>query len=269
MPAMFAFAPRIAQHPGRLGLGARADPVPHRGDREISACHLLLQRRARRRPRRARSARMAPSPEGRDLRPAAGDVGARGRPRRSSTRSARSGYDLIVVNFANPDMVGHTGILAAAIAACEAVDAGLGAALAALEDVGRRDDRHRRPRQLRDDGRSGHRRAAYRAYREPGAGGARRRAGRARGCATAGGCRDLAPTLLDLLGVPQPPEMTGQSLIVRRMRRPRRRPDRAGAARSPTRPRAPPAALQATSTGSQAALASTAGAPEPTRRSRR
>ena len=36
------------------------------------------------------------------------------------------GYDLIVVNFANPDMVGHTGDLPAAIKACEAVDRGPG-----------------------------------------------------------------------------------------------------------------------------------------------
>ena len=45
-------------------------------------------------------------------------------------------YDLIVVNYANPDMVGHTGDLAAAIAACEAVDRGLGRALEALEAAG-------------------------------------------------------------------------------------------------------------------------------------
>jgi 2,3-bisphosphoglycerate-independent phosphoglycerate mutase len=45
-------------------------------------------------------------------------------------------YDLIVVNYANPDMVGHTGIIPAAVKACEAVDAGLGAAVAALEKVG-------------------------------------------------------------------------------------------------------------------------------------
>jgi 2,3-bisphosphoglycerate-independent phosphoglycerate mutase len=36
------------------------------------------------------------------------------------------GYDLIITNYANPDMVGHTGDLQAAIAACEAVDQGLG-----------------------------------------------------------------------------------------------------------------------------------------------
>lgn len=46
------------------------------------------------------------------------------------------GYDLIVTNYANPDMVGHTGDLQAAIKACEAVDRGLGAVVAALEKVG-------------------------------------------------------------------------------------------------------------------------------------
>ena len=46
------------------------------------------------------------------------------------------GYDFIVVNYANPDMVGHTGDLQAAITACEAVDDGLGRALAALTAAG-------------------------------------------------------------------------------------------------------------------------------------
>ncbi|MEM1075786.1 MAG: 2,3-bisphosphoglycerate-independent phosphoglycerate mutase [Pseudomonadota bacterium] len=44
-------------------------------------------------------------------------------------------YDLIVVNYANPDMVGHTGDLEAAKQACTAVDTGLGQALDALSDV--------------------------------------------------------------------------------------------------------------------------------------
>ena len=99
----------------------------------------------------------------------------------------RSGdYALIVVNYANPDMVGHTGVLAAAIEAVEAVDAGLGEVLAAVEEIGGRDHRHRRPRQLRGDDRSRDRRAAHGAYAEPGAGDPGRRAGRARRCATAG-----------------------------------------------------------------------------------
>ena len=46
------------------------------------------------------------------------------------------GYDLIVTNYANPDMVGHTGDLQAAIDACEAVDKGLAQVVAALKQVG-------------------------------------------------------------------------------------------------------------------------------------
>ncbi|MDR3228947.1 MAG: 2,3-bisphosphoglycerate-independent phosphoglycerate mutase, partial [Puniceicoccales bacterium] len=45
-------------------------------------------------------------------------------------------YSLIVINYANPDMVGHTGSLPAVIKACEAVDKGLGELLAALDQVG-------------------------------------------------------------------------------------------------------------------------------------
>ena len=62
-------------------------------------------------------------------------------------------YDLIVLNFANPDMVGHTGSLPAAIKAVETVDAGLGRIAAAVEQAGRRAAGHRRPRQLRVDAR--------------------------------------------------------------------------------------------------------------------
>ncbi len=47
-----------------------------------------------------------------------------------------AGYDLIVTNYANPDMVGHAGDLNAAMKACEAVDQGLGQVMDALERVG-------------------------------------------------------------------------------------------------------------------------------------
>ena len=50
--------------------------------------------------------------------------------------AVEAGYDLIVVNFANPDMVGHTGSLSAAIKACEAVDIGLGRAESAIRGAG-------------------------------------------------------------------------------------------------------------------------------------
>ena len=46
-----------------------------------------------------------------------------------------SQYDFIVINYANPDMVGHTGDLDAAIKACEAVDIGIGRLVGALKKV--------------------------------------------------------------------------------------------------------------------------------------
>jgi 2,3-bisphosphoglycerate-independent phosphoglycerate mutase len=45
-------------------------------------------------------------------------------------------FDLIVLNYANPDMVGHTGILEAAIKAVEEVDRGLGQIITAIDEVG-------------------------------------------------------------------------------------------------------------------------------------
>lgn len=122
------------------------------------------------------------------------------------------GYDLIVVNFANPDMVGHTGSLTAAMAACEAVDAGLGRALAALEarggamivtaDHGNCD--------LMTDPVTLQPHTAHTTNPVPvilvgGPAGARLREG--------GRLADLAPTILQLMGLPQPEEMTGRSLL--------------------------------------------------------
>jgi 2,3-bisphosphoglycerate-independent phosphoglycerate mutase len=123
-----------------------------------------------------------------------------------------AGYDLIVVNFANPDMVGHTGDLAAAIRACEAVDRGLGAALVALEQAGGAmllTADHGNCEQMIDPVTGGPH-TAHTTNPVPvaligGPAGERLRAGR---------LADVAPTLLALMGLPLPPEMTGQSLIV-------------------------------------------------------
>ena len=120
-------------------------------------------------------------------------------------------YDLIVLNFANPDMVGHTGSLPAAIKAVETVDTGLGRIADAIARAGRRAARHRRSRQLRDDARSRDRRSAHR--RTPPI--------RCRSLLVGGGdatlaegrLADLAPTLLELMELPQPKEMTGASLM--------------------------------------------------------
>ncbi len=122
-------------------------------------------------------------------------------------------YDLIVVNFANPDMVGHTGDLGAAIRACEAVDRGLARIVAALKATGGAmllTADHGNCETMVDPVTGGPH-TAHTTNPVPvavlgGPPGARLRDGR---------LADVAPTILDLLGLPQPPEMTGRSLILR------------------------------------------------------
>ena len=122
------------------------------------------------------------------------------------------GYDLIVVNFANPDMVGHTGMLDAAIKACEAVDLGLGRALAALAKAGgamivTADHGNC---ELMVDPVTGGPHTSHTTNPVPVilVGGPERA-----GLREGGRLADLAPTLLALMGLPQPVEMTGKSLI--------------------------------------------------------
>ena len=122
-----------------------------------------------------------------------------------------AGYDLIVVNYANPDMVGHTGDLGAAMRACEAVDTGLGRALAALEKAGGAmivTADHGNCETMIDP-ETGGPHTAHTLNPVPvilvgGPDGARLRDGI---------LADLAPTLLQLMGLPQPADMTGRTLI--------------------------------------------------------
>ncbi len=123
-----------------------------------------------------------------------------------------AGYDLIVVNFANPDMVGHTGSLPAAIAACEAVDVGLGRALAALQRTGGAmivTADHGNCELMVDpvtlQPHTAHTLNPVPVILVGGPAGAVLRQG--------GRLADLAPTLLALMGLDLPPEMTGKSLI--------------------------------------------------------
>ena len=118
-------------------------------------------------------------------------------------------YDLIVLNFANPDMVGHTGSLEAAIRAVEAVDAGLGRI---AEAVGRQGGAllvtadHGNCELMRDPATGGPH-TAHTTNPVPvllmGAHAAALHDGR---------LADIAPTLLRLMGLPQPAEMTGATL---------------------------------------------------------
>ncbi|MEH6749200.1 MAG: 2,3-bisphosphoglycerate-independent phosphoglycerate mutase [Paracoccaceae bacterium] len=127
-------------------------------------------------------------------------------------QAIQDGYDLIVVNYANPDMVGHTGDLKAAIAACEAVDQGLARVVAALEQVGGAmivTADHGNCEVMIDPDTGGPH-TAHTLNPVPvalvgGPSGVSLKPGR---------LADLAPTLLELMGLPQPPEMTGESLIV-------------------------------------------------------
>ncbi|MEO5596082.1 MAG: 2,3-bisphosphoglycerate-independent phosphoglycerate mutase [Lysobacteraceae bacterium] len=119
-------------------------------------------------------------------------------------------FDLIVCNIANPDMVGHTGDLAAAIAAAEAVDVALGAIRSALDDVGGEmlvTADHGNLELMRDQ-QTGQPHTAHTVGPVPLV-----YLGRSAALRDGGSLRDLAPTVLALLDLPQPDAMTGQSLV--------------------------------------------------------
>ena len=121
-------------------------------------------------------------------------------------------YDLIVLNFANPDMVGHTGSLPAAIKAVETVDAGLGRIADAIARAGGAllfTADHGNCEMMRDPATGGPH-TAHTTNPVPvvvmDGGNASLSDGR---------LADIAPTLLALMGLPQPKEMTGKSLLKR------------------------------------------------------
>jgi 2,3-bisphosphoglycerate-independent phosphoglycerate mutase len=121
-------------------------------------------------------------------------------------------YDLIILNFANPDMVGHTGVMEAAVKAVEAVDACAGRIADAVLSRGGQllltADHGNSEKMLDEDG------SPFTAHttnpvpliciKKD-----------APALLEGGKLSDLAPTLLDLMGLPQPAEMTGHSLIRR------------------------------------------------------
>ena len=131
------------------------------------------------------------------------------------TEAIRSGkYDVIIINFANPDMVGHTGVEAAAVKAIEAVDECVGKAVEAIKEV---DGQmficadHGNAEQLIDE-ETGEPFTAHTTNPVPFILVNADPAYRLR----EGGClADIAPTLIQLMGMEQPKEMTGKSLIVK------------------------------------------------------
>jgi 2,3-bisphosphoglycerate-independent phosphoglycerate mutase len=122
-------------------------------------------------------------------------------------------FDFIVVNFANTDMVGHTGILSAAIEAVEAVDACLGRIVDAVTTAGGAllvTADHGNAEQMSDAG-NAQPHTAHTTNRVPVV-----LVGSPINTALSDGrLADIAPTLLSLLDLPQPVEMSGHSLMLR------------------------------------------------------
>jgi 2,3-bisphosphoglycerate-independent phosphoglycerate mutase len=126
--------------------------------------------------------------------------------------ASMANYDLIVLNFANPDMVGHTGILEAGIKAVETVDDCIARIIPKLLDLGGKciiTADHGNCEQMRNP--DGSPNTAHTSnlvhfiYVANDAESFR--------CED-GILADVAPTLLFLLGLPQPKEMTGHNLLV-------------------------------------------------------
>ena len=124
-------------------------------------------------------------------------------------------YDVIIINFANPDMVGHTGVQEAAIKAVEAVDECVGKAVEALKEV---DGQmficadHGNAEQLVDYETG----APFTAHTTNPVPFILVNADPAYTLREGGCLADIIPTLIELMGMEQPKEMTGKTLLVRK-----------------------------------------------------
>lgn len=121
-------------------------------------------------------------------------------------------YDVVVVNYANLDMVGHTGVWEAAVRAAEAVDECIGKVIRSVEKMGGKaiiTADHGNAEEMMENGIP---KTAHTTNPVPfiliGAG--EKEATKLR----KGNLGDIAPTMLDLLGMEKPEEMTGKSLVI-------------------------------------------------------
>lgn len=119
-------------------------------------------------------------------------------------------YDFIVCNYPNGDMVGHTGKFEAAVKACEAVDNCIDRVVKALEQVGGEcliTADHGNAEQMKDN-QTGQAHTAHTCEPVP-----LIFVGRNATPAQTGALSDIAPTILNLMSLPQPKEMTGSNLM--------------------------------------------------------
>ncbi len=124
-------------------------------------------------------------------------------------------YDVIIINFANPDMVGHTGVEAAAIKAVEAVDECVGKAVDAIKEVGGQMficADHGNAEQLIDYETG----APFTAHTTNPVPFIIVNADPAYTLREGGCLADIVPTLIEMMGMKQPEEMTGTSLIIKK-----------------------------------------------------
>ena len=128
----------------------------------------------------------------------------------SLIKAIKNNIELIVVNYANPDMVGHTGDLQAAIKACEAIDKALSQVVPALEDKGGcmllTSDHGNCETMINHDTNTPH--TAHTTNLVPAI-----LIGSKKNLRQGGRLADIAPTILELMQLPQPIEMTGKSLL--------------------------------------------------------
>ncbi|UXY52669.1 2,3-bisphosphoglycerate-independent phosphoglycerate mutase [Pseudomonas tohonis] len=120
-------------------------------------------------------------------------------------------YDVIIVNYANGDMVGHTGVFEAAVKAVECLDTCLGRITAALDKVGGEaliTADHGNVEQMEDEA-TGQAHTAHTCEPVPFIYYGKRQVSLREG----GVLADVAPTLLTLMGLPVPAEMTGKSIV--------------------------------------------------------
>jgi len=119
-------------------------------------------------------------------------------------------FDVIICNVANPDMVGHTGILEAAMKAVVAVDRCLSEVRAAIDSVGGEllVTADHGNIELMADPVSGQSHTAHTTNKVPFL-----HHGQSSTMVEGGSLRDIAPTMMAMLGLPQPEEMTGRPLL--------------------------------------------------------
>lgn len=122
-------------------------------------------------------------------------------------------YDAVIMNYANPDMVGHTGVVEAGVHACETIDLGVRMIVEKVLSLGGKlfiTADHGNCEQMRNaDG------SPHTAHTTNLVHGIYVAADAAQFTVRNGILADIAPTLLDMLGVKQPAEMTGRSLLAK------------------------------------------------------